>query len=103
MRLGTSSSLCARDLAERADRVLKVEVEGDTLRLTAATRSSRDFVRYAVERVHAGGNKLLYVRVREPTLEDVYLALLSKQEASGEKVLAPLRVCYVFTGEVSRR
>jgi ABC-2 type transport system ATP-binding protein len=103
VKLFEGAERVARDLAERADRVLKVEVEGDTLRLTAATRSSRDFVRYAVERVHAGGNKLLYVRVREPTLEDVYLALLSKQEASGEKVLAPLRVCYVFTGEVSRR
>jgi ABC-2 type transport system ATP-binding protein len=101
VRLAEEAEKLARDLAERADRALKVEVEGEVLKLTVATRSSRDFVQYVVERVHAGGSKLLYVRVREPTLEDVYLALLSKHKAAEEKVVvAPPEVCFIFTGGV---
>lgn len=98
VRLVEEAGRLVGSLAERADRVLRVEVEEDVLKLTVATRSSRDFVQYAVERVHAGGNKLLYVRVREPTLEDVYLALLSKERAAEEKLFERPRVCYIFTG-----
>jgi len=97
-RLVEEAERLARDLTEKADRVLKVEVEGEVLRLIVATRSSRDFVQYAVERVHTGGSKLLYVRVREPTLEDVYLALLSKQKSAEERLVVQPEVCYIFTG-----
>lgn len=83
-------------LGEKAERLLKSEVEEDVLKMSVVTSDSREFIQHAINRVLAGNNKLLYVRVREPTLEDAYLSLLSKYTIPAlfeHKV----KTCYVFT------
>jgi len=83
-------------LGEKAERLLKSEVEEDVLKMSVVTSDSREFIQHAINRVLAGNNKLLYVRVREPTLEDAYLSLLSKY-ATPALFEHKVKTCYVFT------
>lgn len=84
-------------LAEKAEKLLRSELRGELLKITVAVRSSREFVQHAVDRILAGGNKLLYMRVREPSLEDAYLALLRRYSAPAV-IRHEVKTCYIFTG-----